>query len=100
MGMATIEAKAEHAVPGSPWIDMRDNHPPVNGTPVIVCFEKEVSKSFVHVGVYNTNSHGKPMLVANGMFGFDLPQVLYWQQISLPWHMGHSEPRIPTSSAM
>jgi hypothetical protein len=77
---------------------MEDDHPPVNGTLVLLCFEEEVAGSFCHVGRYNTTSTGKPLLVANGMFGFDLPKVLFWQVVVLPWHQGHQKPVWPSQT--
>jgi Protein of unknown function (DUF551) len=81
-------------VAGSDWIDIRDEHPPVNGRPVLVCLAKEFSGSHQHVARYNITGTGKPMGVIANQFAFDLPPVTHWQELgALPWHQGYPEPK-------
>lgn len=78
---------------GSNWIDIKDDHPPVNGKPVLVCLESKHLGSFMHVGRWRTDSMGKPLGIISSMFTYDLPPVLYWQELpALPWHQGYPDP--------
>jgi hypothetical protein len=82
------------------WHLFKDKHPPVNGTPVYVCFAEEVHGSHVHVGKWGTSATGKPIGRIGHLMAFDFPDPVYWSEIILPWDHGYQKPPLTTPSAM
>lgn len=80
--------------PGQPWKSITEEHPPVNGTPVLVCLERKWLGSYIHVGSWNMTGNGVPLGVITGHFDCDLPKVLYWTEElpQLPWHLDWPNP--------
>lgn len=87
---------------GSNWRDIKVDHPPLNGTPVLVCLAQPHQGSYLQVGKWIAKPSGeKPHCVISGMFAFDLPPVLYWQSLpQVPWYEGWPGPAASTPDTM
>lgn len=69
-------------IPSSDWISVEDQTPPLDGTPLLLCFAAPVDGSFIQPGTITADPDTlKPIIKSAGLSNFELPNILYWKPL-------------------